>query len=193
MINTQNNIRNIEIDKSVNKLISTQKKNYAMKLSDIDANNQYIMVSKYELSRLRKLEYHDISYDELNSMVSKKLSDNREIEMEKSINILIAKRKQVSFNDMNDFNQYRLALNLEVTKLRKNGYLDVTTNMLDKMVDNRIKLEQIVDKTIESMEQQPSITNYNRQKGYTVIGILGLITCIATIGIIFYGYILFYR
>lgn len=32
----------------------------------------------------------------------------------------------------------------------------------------------------------------NKQKGYTMVGILGLITCIATIGIIMYGYILFY-
>jgi len=33
----------------------------------------------------------------------------------------------------------------------------------------------------------------NKQMGYTMIGILGLITCIATIGIIIFGYILFYR
>jgi hypothetical protein len=33
----------------------------------------------------------------------------------------------------------------------------------------------------------------NKQRGYSIIGILGLITCIATIGIILYGYILFYK
>ena len=33
----------------------------------------------------------------------------------------------------------------------------------------------------------------NKKMGYTIIGILGLITCIATIGIIVYGYIMFYR
>ncbi len=193
MLSNQNNIRDIEVGKSVDKLISIQNKSRAIKLSDNDFRNQYIMASRFEISRLRKLGYVDVTEEELNLKVNEKLSSSKNVEIEKSINALVQKRKKIIFNDMNDFNQYRMAINLEVTKLRKMGHTDVTTELLNSLVDDKIKQEQMADQAIENMTQGVSTESINKQRGYTIMGILGLITCITTIGIIIYGYILFYR
>lgn len=192
MANETNNRRDLEIDKSVNKLIAIQKKGRAIKLSDQDFRNQYIMASRFEVSRLKKLGF-DITEEELNKRVEEKEFQEKNSEMEKSIRILIAKRKKMTFNDMNDLNQYKMAINLEVTKLRKIGHNDVTTELLDSMVDTRIRQEKMADEAVNNMANNPILSTFNKQKGYTMIGILGLITCVATIGIIIYGYILFYR
>ena len=192
MANETNNRRDLEIGKSVNKLIAIQKKGRAIKLSDQDFRNQYIMASRFEVSRLKKLGF-DITEEELNKRVEEKEFQEKNSEMEKSIRILIAKRKKMTFNDMNDLNQYKMAINLEVTKLRKIGHNDVTTELLDSMVDTRIRQEKMADEAVNNMANNPILSTFNKQKGYTMIGILGLITCVATIGIILYGYILFYR
>ena len=193
MVNESNNRRDLEIDKSVNKLVAIQKKGRAIKLSDQDFRNQYIMASRFEISRLKRLGIIDITEEELDKRVEEKEFQDKNAEMEKSLKILIDKRKKMTFNDMNDLNQYKMAINLEVTKLRKIGHNDVTTELLNSMVDTRIRQEKMADEAVNNMANNPILSTFNKQKGYTMIGILGLITCVATIGIIMYGYILFYR
>ena len=72
------------------------------------------------------------------------------------------------------------------------SFKNIEGQTINNQVDDLIKkMEQGID--VEGkIETDNRVTN-NKQKGYTMIGILGLITCIATIGIIIFGYILFYR
>ena len=63
----------------------------------------------------------------------------------------------------------------------------------NSLKDTKKKISDEIDEKIKQMEQGIDIDNNqpisNRQKGYTMIGILGLITCI----VIIYSYIYFYK
>ena len=72
----------------------------------------------------------------------------------------------------------------EINQIR---YKDVSKSA-DEIIQ---KMEQGID--VEGTNEYVDQMNNNKQRGYSIIGILGLITCIATIGIILYGYILFYK
>ena len=187
--------RQLEVEKSVDKLIATENNSRNIRLSGIHANNQYIMTVRFEIARLRKLGFFDVTEEELSTKASEKLNASKDVEVEKSVNTLINKNNQIfsTLSGMDALNQYTMAVNLEVNRLRKIGHTEVTTDGLKKMVTDRMLLEKKANEALEEMARQPISNQFTKQKGYTMIGILGLITCVATIAIIFYGYILFYR
>ena len=95
----------------------------------------------------------------------------------------------------NDYDNFKNGL------LSLNGNPDIINQMYElefnSLKDTKKKISDEIDEKIKQMEQGIDIDNNqpisNRQKGYTMIGILGLITCIVSIGIIIYSYIYFYK
>lgn len=86
-------------------------------------------------------------------------------------------------------------------KLTWNGIKEEIEQLYESQINNykifykNKELETKADLILDRMEHMNNNSDNvnNKQRGYTIVGILGLITCIATIGIILYGYILFYR
>ena len=188
--------RFLEMEKSIKKIILIQNQGRLKKMNDVDAQNQYTMNVKFEVSRLRKLGFIDVTEEELHHKVNAQIHAIKATEIEKSVITLIKKKKEIDTGrttGIDSRDQYTMAVNLEVTKLRKLGYDDVTTDGLNTLVEKRMQLDNATNQFIQNMEQAPSVNIYGRQRGYTVIGILGLITSIVAVGLIIYGYIVFYR
>ena len=149
--------RQLEVEKSVDKLIATENNSRNSKLSGIDANNQYIMTIRFEVSRLRKLGFIDVTEEELSTKANEKLNSSKDVEVEKSVNTLIVKNNQIfsTLTGMDALNQYTMAVNLEVNRLRKMGHVEVTTDGLKKIVNDRMLLAKRADEVVEEMARQP--------------------------------------
>ena len=150
-----------------------------------DDNNWYFVQDLFEKNIYNHSEFLD-SYPQLKMFYKK---DNEHIVRKSSSELEVDynnyKSGLITWNgNSNEINQMYYST-IESFKKLENQSIN---NQADDLIK---KMEQGID--VEGkIETDNRVTN-NKQKGYTMIGILGLITCIATIGIIIFGYILFYR